>query len=362
MTVGGPGHEVSGHGEFGHGEFGRGEFGRLARLAPHLAGDGPGVPLGVGDDAAVVAIGGASVVVCVDTLVEGVHFRRDLSTPADVGWKALAVNVSDIAAMGAVARAAVVALHRPPTLSEADVDQLYEGMAEAAQRWGVAVVGGDTSTAGEWAVAVTVLGEVARAAGPGSGSGSGARSGSGSGEVAVVRRSGARVGDVLVLSGRLGAGAAALWADERGRAPDPVHLAAHRRPQALPLTGVALARAGAVAMVDVSDGLGADARHLCEASGVAAEIDRTAVEGAVASGVEAVVGEGWLDVALGGGEDFALLAALPPDRVEGALAAVTAAGETTAVVVGVLVAGAPAVTLVGPEGRRSIDRLGYDHG
>lgn len=320
-----------------------GEFTRLSRLRHLLGGDADGVPVGVGDDAAVIAVGGVDVVVCVDTIVEGVHFRRDLSDPADVGWKAIAVNVSDVAAMGGRPRAAVVALNRPPDLAEADVEGLYTGMAEAAARWGAPVVGGDTVTAGEWSVAVTVLGEL-------------------DGRPAV-RRAGARPGDAVLLAGAIGAAAAGLAVDAAGGRPDPAHLAAHRRPQALPATGAALARAGATAMIDVSDGLGADARHICEASGVHLVLDTTAVEGCVAAGVADAVGEGWLDLALGGGEDFVLLATVPADLAADAVAAVRAAGETSATVIGTVTAGDDReVWLIGDGGRRRIDHLGYDHG
>lgn len=320
----------------------RAEFDRLRRLAPALAATGPGIPVGVGDDAAVVTIGGTPVVVCVDAVVEGVHFTRQLSSPADVGWKALAVNVSDVAAMGGVARAAVISLARPPELPESDVEAFYDGMAEAGRRWGVALVGGDTVTAGEWSAAVTVIGDL-------------------EGRTAVTR-AGARPGDVVLLAGRIGAAAAALHAGPDG---DAGHLAAHRRPTALAATGPALAAAGATAMIDVSDGLGADARHVCEASDVAMDLRRPALEAAVAAGVREAVGEAWWALAVGGGEDFALLATVPPDRVDAALAAVAAAGEVSAAVLGAVVApdGGGLVRVVGPDGSvEVIDDLGYDHG
>ncbi|HUG84695.1 MAG TPA: thiamine-phosphate kinase [Euzebya sp.] len=325
---------------------GTGEFARLARLTPFLAADGEGVPVGAGDDAAVVRIGDVDVVVCIDTVVEGVHFRRDVSGTADVGWKAMAVNVSDVAAMGAVPRAAVVGLNRTRDLSEDDIDGLYAGLAEAGRRWGVPVVGGDTTTGHEWMVAVTVLGQLDGHA--------------------PVRRSGARVGDVVVLAGRIGAAAAAVQAMGQGTEPDARHLAAHRRPQALPVTGQALARAGVTAMIDLSDGLGADAGHLARASDVSLRLDGTAVRSVVAPGVRERVGPGWLDLAVGGGEDFALLATVSRDRAEAALAAVRQAGETTAAVIGTVTAqgrdGQPAVWLADGAEQRRVDDLGYDHG
>lgn len=322
-----------------------GEFGRLARLGRYLQTSSGAVPVGVGDDAAVVSIDGTEVIVCVDTVVEGVHFRRDLSTPADVGWKSLVVNVSDIAAMGGVPRAAVVALNRPADLREADIQELYVGMDEAAQVYGVAVVGGDTVTATEWSVAVTMLGALpARPA---------------------VARSGARPGELVIVAGRIGAAACALWADANDRPLLADHLHAHRRPRALPRSGQALAGGGATAMIDLSDGLGADARHVCEASGVSMVLEQPAVEAVVAEGVRATAGPDWLQVAVGGGEDFALLATVPSRDLDRALAAVDEAGETTATVVGEVQrsgAAEAAVWLADTDRRQRIDHLGYDHG
>nr|MBA2529993.1 thiamine-phosphate kinase [Euzebyales bacterium] len=134
------------------------EFGLIARLAPFLATGGDGLLVGHGDDAAVIEVGGRGVCIAVDVLVDDVHFRRDLSSLADVGWKAVAVNVSDIAAMGATPTAAVVGLCRPATLPVTDVEALYRGMDEACRAWGLRLVGGDTVAADALALSVTVLG------------------------------------------------------------------------------------------------------------------------------------------------------------------------------------------------------------
>ena len=325
----------------------RGEFQRLADLGRHLAGSSPAVPVGVGDDAAIVRIGEQDVVVCVDVIVDGVHFRTDLSSPADVGWKAMAVNVSDLAAMGAIPHAAVVGLQRTAALTEEAVDQLYAGMAEAGREWGVAIVGGDTVTAPVWSVSLTALGRPAAD-----------RS---------ITRAGARSGDRLVLVGTLGAAATALWADGEGVAVPPDLLAAHRRPRALPASGVALARAGATAMIDISDGLGADAGHLARASAVDLHIDRTAVMAAVPSTAVDLLPDHLLHrVALGGGEDFALLATVPADHAGAVAAALDATAEAPWRWIGT--AGTPgeegtsAVWLDGPGGPDRIDTWGYDHG
>ncbi|MGI9015659.1 MAG: thiamine-phosphate kinase [Euzebya sp.] len=323
------------------------EFDRLDRLRPFLTGSSAAVPVGVGDDAAVVLIGGAQVVVCTDTVVEGVHFRRDLSLPGDVGWKSLAVNVSDIAAMGAKPTAAVIGLNRTASLTEADIDAFYAGLAQAASAYDVAIVGGDTVTAGQWSVTVTVLGDL-------------------QGRPAVLRQ-GARPGDAVVLAGPLGAATAALWAQARGSTALPEHLGAHRRPDALPATGQALAAVGVTSMIDLSDGLGADAAHVCRASQVSMHLQSQLLQQRLAPGVHTALGGDWLHTTIGGGEDFALLSTIPTDLVEGALAAVAAAGETTAAVIGsvgeVEPGGLPTVWLSTPGGApQRIDELGYDHG
>ena len=325
-----------------------GEFERLARLAPSLARSSKRVPVGVGDDAAVVRFGDdVDVVICTDTVVEGVHFDSEVSSPDDVGWKAVAVNLSDLAAMGAVPRAAVVGLNRPVTLSEDDIKRLYVGIAQAAARYDLDVVGGDTVTATEWSITVTTLGDMAG--------------------VEPVTRGGATVGDVVVLIGQIGAAAAALWAREHGSTPWTHHLSRHRRPRPLVRTGPLLADVGVSAMIDISDGLGADARHICEASNVSMRLDAKSVAAAVAPGVADVVGAGWLSLAVSGGEDFALLITVPAEDWPDLKVRVAAAGEAMAHWIGV-VGPAPAddgprVLLAGSGDHATpIDSLGYDHG
>lgn len=322
-----------------------GEFDLIEKLSPFLSGAGEGVLVGSGDDAAVLRLGAATVCLTVDVLVEDVHFRRDLSSLADVGWKAVAVSCSDVAAMGGSPTAAVVGLCRPASLPESDVQELYAGMGEACARWDLRLVGGDTVAADALAVSVTVLGSV--------------------GDEGGVRRDGARVGDRLVVVGALGAAATALAQVAASVTPDPGLLAAHRRPMALVAAGQALAAGGATALIDVSDGLGADLGHICRASGVAARVDAAALP--VARGVAAAARG--LDVdfdrlVCGGGEDFALLAAVPADRAEEVAAGAGAADEAVAAVVGEVVAvgQGPAVVLVQADGSTlDLSGYGYDH-
>jgi thiamine-monophosphate kinase len=240
---------------------------------------------------------GHRLVVTTDVLVEGVDFSAALSEPEDWGWKAVVANLSDLAAMAAEARWLVLALTVPEATPVATLERLYAGVGQACRAFGVALVGGDVSAGPALSLAVTALGEAERA----------------------VPRSGARPGDRLAVSGPLGAAAAGLAmlssvdpaaADLLARFPGLA--AAHRRPVPALAMGLALARAGATAMIDVSDGLAGDALHLAEASGTGLEIHDSAVP--LAPGVAeaaALLGHDPLELALGGGEDFVLAAALP---------------------------------------------------
>jgi thiamine-monophosphate kinase len=274
-----------------------GEFGLIARLTGGLE-PGPGVEAGVGDDAAVLLpTPGHRLVVTTDVLVEGLDFTAELSEPEDWGWKAVAANLSDLAAMAAEARWLVLALTVPEATPVPTLERVYAGVGEACRAYGVTLVGGDVSAGPALSLAVTALGEAER----------------------PVLRSGARPGDRLAVSGPLGAAAAGLAllrsadpaaAELLGRFP--ALAAAHRRPQPALAMGVALARAGATAMIDVSDGLAGDALHLAESSGVGVEVHDATVP--LAPGVAeaaALLGLDPLALALGGGEDFVLAAALP---------------------------------------------------
>ena len=240
---------------------------------------------------------GHRLVVTTDVLVEGVDFSAALSEPEDWGWKAVVANLSDLAAMAAEARWLVLALTVPEATPVATLERLYAGVGKACRAFGVALVGGDVSAGPALSLAVTALGEAER----------------------PVPRSGARPGDRLAVSGPLGAAAAGLALLSSGdpAAADllarfPGLAAAHRRPVPALAMGLALARAGATAMIDVSDGLAGDALHLAEASGTGLEIHDSAVP--LAPGVAeaaALLGHDPLELALGGGEDFVLAAALP---------------------------------------------------
>jgi thiamine-monophosphate kinase len=254
--------------------------------------------VGAGDDAAVLApTPGHKLVVTTDVLVEGLDFTAALSEPEDWGWKAVVANLSDLAAMGAEARWLVLALTVPEAAPVATLERVYAGVGEACRAFGTNLVGGDVSAGPALSLAVTALGEAER----------------------PVLRSGARPGDRLCVTGPLGAAAAGLALLSSGdpAAADlltrfPGLAAAHRRPLPALAMGLALARAGATAMIDVSDGLAGDALHLAEASGTGLEIHDSAVP--LAPGVAeagALLGRDPMELALGGGEDFVLAAALP---------------------------------------------------
>ena len=313
------------------------EFDLIARLAPFLAMGGDDVVVGHGDDAAVIDLDGRGVCLAVDVLVDEVHFRRDLSSLEDVGFKAVAVNCSDMAAMGAKPSVAVVGLCRPASLPAEDVEQIYAGMHEACQRWGLRLVGGDTVAAEALALSVTVLGDIDTDK--------------------AVRRSGAVPGNQLLVVGSLGAAAAALAQVSAGDEADPRLLAAHRRPVAHVEAGRALAELGATAMIDVSDGFGADLAHICDASAVGAIVDAALLPAAEGVGAAAMaLGRDPLDFVVGGGDDYALLAAVPADAVDAAIAA------TSGTVVGRIIE-APAVPrLQLADGTiRDIGDMGWDH-
>lgn len=269
-----------------------GEFGLIARITARL-GAQPSTLLGPGDDAAIVAVPDGRVVASTDVLVEGRHFRRDWSSALDVGHRAAAANLADIAAMGAVSNALLVAFCGPPDLDVRWAEDLTDGLAAEAERAGAAVVGGDISASPMLTVAVTALGDL-------------------QGREPVLR-SGARPGDTVALAGRVGYAAAGYTVLSRGFRTPKALVEAYRRPAVPYSAGPAAAKLGATSMIDVSDGLLADAGHVASASRVVLDIDRDAfaipeqmADAAAALGVDPY---SWI---LAGGDDHALLATFPP--------------------------------------------------
>jgi thiamine-monophosphate kinase len=310
-----------------------GEFALIDRFTRALPLRGAGVVVGPGDDAAVLRPPpGEELVATVDAVVEGVHFDARFS-PADVGWKALAVNLSDLAAMGARPLHALVALGVPPGTAAARLRGVARGLGACARAHGVAVVGGNVTRARELSVTVTVLGAV-----PAGG--------------ALLRR-GARPGDLVAVTGTLGD--AALGRAQG--APRPLALR-QRRPVPRLAAGRALA-AVARAGIDVSDGLAQDLGHLCRASGVGARVEVASLPLSPAYRRAARHLADALAPALGGGEDYELLVAVPAAALPAARAA-AARGGTRLTVIGRFVRGR-GVALVGPDGEAVPPPPGHDH-
>lgn len=282
-----------------------GEFGLIAALRaalPAAVAEGPALAVGIGDDAAVWRpTAGEALVVTADGLVEGVHFRLDPGWTdwRSLGHKALAVNLSDLAAMGAVARLATVTLGLRGTERVADLTALYAGVGALAERAGVLIAGGDiVASPAALGIHVTAIGET--------------RGGR------VLRRAGAQPGDVVAVSGTLGASAAGLRllqdgaAGPRGGAATASALIdAHLRPEPRLALGGMLLAGGATAAMDLSDGLLGDLPKLLAASGTGARLDAAALP--VAAAVRALFPDEWLELATRGGEDYELLFTVPPE-------------------------------------------------
>jgi len=295
-----------------------GEFGLITALSGWLRCISPADPrplVGIGDDAAVLAAPDGRVVASTDFLLEGRHFRREWSSAADVGHKAAARSLIDVAAMGAVPTGLLVALAAPPDLPVTWARDLTEGLAAECARAGATVIGGDTASAGSVLLATTVLGDLAGRA--------------------PVLRSGAAPGDLVAVTGPLGhaaAGLALLEAVHTVSPPDPPAwaaslVAAHRRPQPPYDAGPQAADLGATAMIDISDGLLADLGHIASASGVLIDLSSDRLNPGAGlqaaaralhpffgrtergSGPQHAQALAWV---LTGGEDHALAATFPP--------------------------------------------------
>ena len=270
-----------------------GEFGLIDRVARHAA-QGPAVLLGPGDDAAVIAAPDGRVVASTDLLLEGRHFLPAWSTGHQIGRKAAAQNLADIAAMGAVPTALLVGLAAPGDLPLSWARELAAGLAEECALVGVSVAGGDTTRADTIMIAVTALGDL--------------------GGRPPVTRAGAHPGDTVAVAGELGWSACGYELLARGRdAEGPAKaVARHRSPEPPYAQGPAAAGAGATAMIDVSDGLLADLAHIAVESDVAIDLDAAAFpvpqELREAGGRLGIDPLRWI---LTGGEDHALAACYP---------------------------------------------------
>jgi thiamine-monophosphate kinase len=279
-----------------------GEFGVIARVVAQ-SGAARVAEVGPGDDAAVLRVPDGRVVVSTDVLVEGRHFRRDWSSAEDIGHRAAAANLADIAAMGATATALLVGVACPSDTSTTWLEGVATGLGEECWPLGAAVVGGDMVTAAPDSAAVvlsvTAIGDLAGRA--------------------PVLRSGARPGDVVALAGRLGWAACGLAVLRRGFSSPAAAVSAHRRPSPPYTAGPQAADGGATAMCDVSDGLLADVGHIAVDSGVVVDLDRAALVRACLEPpgplqqVATALGVDPMSWVLTGGDDHALVATFPPD-------------------------------------------------
>jgi len=325
-----------------------GERALIRRIRDRVGAGGPRVLAGIGDDAAVVAGSGGTLLLTTDSFLEDVHFRRRTATLRDIGAKALAVNVSDIAAMGGEPRWALIALALPPTLSVLDVDELYAGLEETAERYGVSLVGGDTCAAPVGlGLAVTLVGEV---------------------DGAPVRRDGARPGDAILVTGTLGAAAAGLAVLEGGPGPAPADavgevIRAHRRPTPRVAEGRLIrASQAATAMIDLSDGFSTDLGHILAESRVGALVRLDALPVAPAAcQVARARGTDVLTWAVSGGEDYELLFTATASRAAALARDVTLETGTPVRIVGEVQPAEVGLRLVDATGHPRAVRPGFDH-
>jgi thiamine-monophosphate kinase len=331
-----------------------GEFGLIEILAASLPADvrvGTGLQVGIGDDAAVWEPSpGERVVVTTDSLIEDVHFRLDWTDWESLGHKALAVNVSDLAAMGAKPKLAVISLALDGTETVGNLVALYKGLGALARRYDIAIAGGDVVRSPRGSVLhVTALGETRGRE--------------------VLTRSRASVGHLIGVTGTLGASAAGLRllgldaADPRRRAATADQLIeAHVRPEPRVALGAMLLERGATSAMDLSDGLLGDLPKILVASGVAARVDEATVP--VAAAVRALFPDEWLELALRGGEDYELLFTAPRESWD-SIEALAQENGGIVTVIGEIVEGGSdpgRVELTGRDGaRRTVTPGAFDH-
>jgi thiamine-monophosphate kinase len=293
-----------------------GEFGLIERIREELGAQekartilGPRSDLliGVGDDAALWRSAAAAHLATTDTLVAGVHFPREGISWADLGWKALAANVSDIAAMGGTPEYALVTLGLPDDFDVEDVMALYRGMIDGGREYGVVIAGGDTVRSSDVIITVALTGRATE---------------SQRGEALVLQRNAGHPGDVIAVTGSLGNGAGGLRLIMEGKSASPEAAAFLRRAQLCPQPrvelGQALLRIGIRCAIDISDGLAQDLRHICEASAVGATVRVADIP--ISQHLSRTFPDDALSMAVGGGEDYELLFTGPVgmvDRVRG---------------------------------------------
>ncbi len=327
-----------------------GEFGLIDLLAKMAyatqdkeKGAGQQLILGIGDDAAAWQGDDSIQLATVDSLIQDVHFTLDITSWEELGWRALAANLSDIAAMGGLPQYALVSLALPDHTEVENVTALYQGMIELAQRFEVAIVGGDVSSAPLLVINITVLGSTKGQ------------------DKRMLTRSAAEPGEKVAVTGYLGAAAAGLEVLAQGLSLEPEAASSLKQAFLKPYPRVAegqiLVAHGVRAAIDISDGLISDLGHICRASQVSAriEIDRLPVPPAL----RASFGDRALELALSGGEDYQLLFTASAEVTD----KVRVATSCPITVIGEIIAGkAGEITLVDREGN-SVDlpKVGWEH-
>lgn len=327
-----------------------GEFGLIDRLADVLAGEGSGalsgrLAVGIGDDAAVWRGEGEAIIATTDTLVQGVHFLAERPAWRDLGWKALAVNVSDIAAMGGRPSFALVTLALRGSEDAEALDALYAGLAEAAEAWEVAIAGGDIVRANEMMISIALIGHAELDE---------------SGEPLVLRRNAATAGDVIAVTGALGGAAAGLQALREGTQDSEnarALIERHMRPEPRVDAGLAAIAAGVRCAIDVSDGLLQDIGHICKASRVGAVVWRDKVP--IDPALRDYDPDAALRYAVAGGEDYELVLVGASEQIE----AIARAIAVPVAVIGEMVIDSDAQAKLLDESAREIDvpAGGWDH-
>ena len=320
-----------------------GEFQLIERIRQQ-APVGEGVLLGIGDDAAAVTLpAGHQLLTSTDMLIEGVHFRHDWIPPEDLGHKAVAVNLSDIAAMGGTPRYLYLGFACPGTTTLDDLNAFLLGALDEAGRYGVTLVGGDTChSPGPWIIAVTVEGSTEAGY--------------------AIGRGGAQPGDIIMVSGTVGDSAMALYLLQNGNQPDARLLARHNRPTPRIELGRLLAKKRiARSMIDISDGLAGDLEHILQASRVGALIEEQKLPVSTAFRYQVDQKPALKELALFGGEDYELLFTVAPEHEAEALALGTGL-DLPVTRIGVVQDGPATISLDDGKGAvRPILVRGYDH-
>lgn len=293
----------------------------------------------MGDDAAVLRAPGGTLLFTSDLLIEGIHFELEWTGPRDLGYKSIAVNASDVAAMGGTPRRALVAMGLKPGVQVEWIEEVYAGMRECCDQFDMAVVGGDLSRSDCLVISVALLGNPA-------------------GRL-VTLRSGARVGDVVGVTGNLGASAAGLRLLRTGVGDRPDLIQAHLRPTARVREAEILRRHLPTSMIDISDGLSADLGHICDASSVGVVVYGSALPlpEVAGSGLEGRM----LQFGVTGGEDYELCFTIPPERFEAAAAAVGDATGTPVSRVGEIVEASRGRVLLVEGDEEPLLLPGWDH-